>query len=247
MKLISRIRHIDYRVFRIFENLKALGTGKITARNVIVNVGMPRSGSTVVHIAVTNLLRTEGLVKYIDNSDEFVELRDSDYFKTHTYFREVAKMQKAGNIMVMMTVRDIRDVAVSLIQKGWGKDLNDLLNRFILDYIVNTALCYSDLDGVLIVRYEDFNGNHNGLLQKVCSFLNIYKDEKELLSIIKQLNPQVTQEQVPSEGYNKKFGLHPNHIADGVSGKYKDFFTKEENNILQNRFKKFLTRFGYEC
>ena len=92
---------------------------------VILNCGLPRSGTTVLHLML-NLIRatTEGSEqKYVNTSREFneavQEYQPIHVIKTHRYFPALSRYVRSGQVIPVVAHRDLRDAVVSLRSRGW--------------------------------------------------------------------------------------------------------------------------------
>ena len=120
--------------FRLYCQLRDWpDSGAIQSRGLILNCGVPRSGSTKLNQMITQLLHPnyKGNYQYVDNvgslRKSIVSENENIILKTHTYFPQLKSGIKNGSVKAFMTHRDIRDVAVSIITRGWANDTQELI------------------------------------------------------------------------------------------------------------------------
>ncbi len=237
--------------FRIFHNIKS---NDVTD---ILICGMPRSGSTLVFNIVRDLYGIENdenrYFKNIYNYNKLLLVSSDKIFKTHIYDEYIRKRIISGKTKAIFTYRDIRDVTVSLHQRGWLDDTSLFCKRRMKRISYNSLL-YAAIPQVLSLRYEEFFYNAEQLVRGLKDFLEIEVDDKLIDEIISKYSRDNVSERLNNiefnakakDEYNISTGFHKNHIYDSEIGKWENYFSIEYRKQLSNDWDLFLDKFGYK-
>lgn len=150
-----------------------------------------------------------------------------------------------GWIRAAYIYRDPRDAMLSAFENGQRAREKGRTNAFselvdfdhALDFMREYVLIsqtWLALPKVLKVRYEDL--------------VNDYDHQAELLGVFLRVNMQSQQTQAVIDRYRsahasaEQKGLH---FRKGVSGRYRQVFTKTEQDILNHTFREYLAKNGY--
>ena len=232
----------------IYGNLRIVGSRQ--PKKVAV-VGMKHSGSTllwnILKIAYKNLGFPENHVS-----------------KNHTPGQDMK-----DNYVIITTYRDVRDTAISgflrfFFQKSYN-ETDDMqyeiqnfgLHKFINYMHENITIFYDSLQGknVNLYKYEDYKSNPVEYITNLFEYLNIYNDVdfvkktiREAEEIKEDENLEKNLNEYQKNLFNRPQLLTKDHnTSGGRSEKYKDFFTKEQNDYIlrDRRIHHFLSKYKY--
>lgn len=221
----------------------------------IVVCGVQRSGSTLLFNIINQILAEN---KY--NEDTFFEKeilykkllekeRSIQVRKNHTYLPLVANRIKKGLTIGFFTHRDIRDVLVSSIQKGWLTNIQEWVESQRIRYMINNSLLYAKTPYIHIYSYHELMHDRRNVIKSVSEVLGIELNEESIEKIIRNTSIDKVKSKLQEIPQDVKLyydnQLHRNHIADGESGKWEEFFTEEEKKFLNNYCGEYLRYFNY--
>lgn len=225
----------------------------------ILNCGIPRSGSTLVNLFIKELIKLD-----IDKTDSYIDdgislrkfqhkKRNYVLLKTHRYFPSVLRYLVNGRVVGVMTHRDIRDIVVSLIQKGWCSDFNYFIESKELRAMVLSSIAYSEMESMNIVAYKDLKDDPLRILRDLSVILKINLNEREANEIVKRLSLQNLKKQTEKitakgsiENVDRSTGLHNNHIKDGAIGKWRMILSEDQIKRINSEAEDYIKKFNYE-
>lgn len=258
-KLIARIFKSP-RMYRLYRYYKQLGSGvffrttNYPIRDIII-CGMPRSGSTLLFNLIKQLMiiHSNKVNTYFNYDLEYRELLSNERSiyvkKNHRYSPLLSKRIEKKLSIGFFTHRDIRDVVVSLIQKGRITDFYDWLARRKLRKIINDSMLYANTKNIILIPYEELINDKKNVILKVAGKLNICLTESEINSLIDSSDIEKIKEDIKIRGEVGKIDvitqLHSNHIKDGIVGKWKEILSKDQIDIINESGKDFLKFFRY--
>ena len=137
-----------------------------------------------------------------------------------------------GNHKILMTVRDLRDVACSLMQR-WhcGFDVAFQRLKVFVEHQKSWDIAQSKM---LVMRYEDWIIDLAQASCDIANFLNIEIDGKTVSKICNTYSLE-----------SNRFRLHANHITDAKSEKYKKPLTPYQITQIENEFDEWLHKYNY--
>jgi len=221
----------------------------------VVVCGMPRSGSTLLFNILREMVRMD-LDKrdgFFKNDKEYDHLLKSEksYFvkKTHNLSWILIKRIRRKKTIGFFTHRDIRDIVVSMMQKGWIEDFDTFITHS-LPSIINIALIYASVKNMHVYSYEELINNKIKIIQDLQNILNVKIDEDSVYKIIERTSIEKAKEIIAKLGKNQNYDptshLHKNHIRDAKIGKWKEKLTKNQIEIINSVAKDYLKYFNYE-
>ena len=211
----------------------------------IICAGARRSGSTLYYNIVSKIveLSNSGLrTEYVKPEDfEQVYEKYNSYkgykvFKTH---KLTERMQEAvgSEGMVFHTYRDVRDVVVSRINKGWLKNLTKESVRKVIDNYLTEYYdwieCPVFKNNFHSRQYENFYDNIYDEILFVLEKLDIKLEESNLREIAAQLQiqnlkkAQTNNLQVGKNTFDSTTLLHEDHVFSGATNQFKKVLSKE--------------------
>jgi hypothetical protein len=227
---------------------------------IAISAGIYGSASTWAFNAIAGLLRShnscDGDAFFADELDTSTidELHNSwAVIKTHSPGPILLTAIRWARAPVVITVRDPRDCAVSMMQRF------NLSFENSLDLIANSAariLCLMQVSDPLLIKYECTNGDRNAILERIRDYLNLNVTREDIRTIALALSPQAVRRQIEkfseagvyvhgdaARDFDPKTHWHPGHVGDGASGKY--LKTLDESQIAQviDRTQEFCKRF----
>jgi len=211
--------------------------------------GMARSASTLQFQIASNLVELTKCGRVIGWTDEFPltkekyqNLKGMKVVKSHACTKEMEHEFKLNNAKGIYIYRDIRDVAISLMQKN-NSSFDDLLSSGKIDNAIYHYNKWTLLPNMLISRYEDSIDNLKDETRRIARHLDIDISENDLISIAENLSINRQKERMKKINlknavfknenniYDPKTLLHTNHIKSGEIGGFKRKLS--EKNIRQ--------------
>lgn len=247
-----------YKLFLRFKNRNSLFYRKknMYAIKDIIVCGMQRSGSTLLFNIIIEILKEKDndVDTFFDEEIKYKNLlaneRSSIVKKNHTYLTLVANRIKEGKSIGFFTHRDIRDVIVSSIQKGWLNNIDEWISNLRIKYMINNSILYAKTPNMHIFSYEQLMNSKIEVILEVAKILEVPLTEDAIERIENNTSIKRTKKKLQSipEGVKLEFAdqLHKNHIADGQSGKWRMHLSKEEANRLTDYCSEYLHYFGYQ-
>lgn len=205
----------------------------------VLIAGIPRSGSTWLYNIVRIMLQGRYAsvnAQWIEDIGE-CELSEANVIKLHE--PDLNWQQRANRIL--LSKRDLRDIAASLVSMGWARSDADLIDaarnaRQMHDFWAS----YASLD----LRYEDALADRIHAVRQVASALSFDLSDDELAEIAAKV-PQKANF-VGSGGYDPMTLLHPNHVNDGRAGRWREQIAPRVADAIWDENSTWLKANGYE-
>jgi len=224
----------------------------------IVNCGAPRSGSTLLNIILKEIvtLKVKALDNFCSEEPDYInKLKNTptlNITKTHNYSWLIAKRIEKTKSIGFFTHRDIRDVIVSQMQKGWIKDVDEFLKNKSKFYIYNSIL-YAQTKNMIIISYEKLMNDKKTVIKKVGIALNVELTNEEIdeidiktsLNNIKKKIDNMEFIKGAANEVNSSTGLHKNHINDPTLRKWRNNLTPNEINLINKQAAEYIRFFNY--
>ena len=240
---------------------------------IVLSVGMPRAGSGWHYNLIHDLMKTDGAVdarkireKYrLQNILTEVKcnigvpsvrrlgmvtipalLGNTFVIKAHAGpTRSSRLLQSLGLLRITYIYRDPRDAMLSAfeygqraLQKGHPNAFSHLTDfQKSLDFMLRYVRIWEKWmrqKNVLIARYEDLLTDYDGAVALLLDFLKLDGSRPEVQKVIEAYRPGV------SEGQQ---GLH---FYKGRIGRFREFYSVQEQAVLREAFGPYLPRMGYE-
>ena len=222
----------------------------------IIICGMQRSGSTLLFNIVNEVLSRNKHKQDTFFEEEILYKKllqqelSTSVKKNHTYLPMVAQRVKKGISIGFFTHRDIRDVIVSSIQKGWLNNVEEWVENERIRYMANNALLYAKTPNMHVISYQKLMNDKEAVIKEVANKLDIVLDEQDIADIHHKTSIENTKKKLAAIPEEKKLlytdQLHKNHIADGKTGKWINDLSKDEIALVTELTKDFLLYFGYD-
>lgn len=242
---------------------------------IILNAGVPRSGTVLVNAIVRELLR--GVAPNITQSNphgaELVQLvrglqesgqhlYSTFVVHTHTWGPEVGERLRSEPCMrAIVNYRDPRDVCVSLMKLHENEF--DLTMRAVEQYFALMETCVRDT-GALVLPYELLAAHPPSAIFQIARHLGLWPGLDRVAEIAQATSigtHRAVMEQVQA-GTRENLTKRPNrkrvlvedsetlitdrHIQSGRSGRWRSELSKEQQRVATERFAPILARFGYD-
>lgn len=225
----------------------------------IINCGAQRSGSTLLNLIIEQILRGKlnFSKKFCNTEEDYISTITSDKItvlnKTHNFSYLVSKRIEMGKSIGFFTYRDIRDVIVSHIQKGWISSYNEFFESGKYRYYLYNSILYSETKNIVSIEYEDLISKKQKTIELVANKLGYNLSDSEINSIcevtsVKNIKNKMSQfefDSVNNNLVNADTNLHSNHINNPNSGKWKGFFNEEEIKDINMKASQYLKYFNY--
>ncbi|MEM6663337.1 MAG: sulfotransferase domain-containing protein [Pseudomonadota bacterium] len=241
---------------------------------IILNAGVPRSGTVLVNAIVRAVLSAQGAVSQQLNphanelphlirriQTEGVDRLRNFLVHTHSWDDETSAMLQASRHLVAFgNYRDPRDVAVSLMK------LHDLDFDIALEaterYFTGFGRMTREID-LMVVPYELLVGGKRAMIFQIASHLGVWLTLERVAAIDAETSVdrhKAVMEKVQSgEGDNLKTRenrhrtlvedgttlINDRHIQSGAHGRWRTELSADQQSAAQERFAPLLKRYGY--
>jgi hypothetical protein len=175
--------------------------------------------------------------------------------KTHEFSLLLKNRIEKGQTLGFFTHRNLLDIIASHIEKGWINDVKSFVDEYGLEKLVYRAIILSKIKGLIIIPYDELMENKMNVIKMISKRLNVELNEEQVHDIIKETSIENTKmkiknlnfEKVGNDLFDKKTGLHKNHINNPQTGKWQNVLNPNEIDLIVNNkaFKLFNTTFGY--
>ena len=171
----------------------------------------------------------------------------------------VRKLMAEGRIRATYIYRDLRDVIVSALERGRVmRETGQLHGRhfyigpqksFAKYHTVRGAIlwarfrllpvwkAWANCDGVLMTRYEDLHADTQGQLRRLADYLDLDVSEKQIETIAAAYDRSRIKADISRAGHL--------HLNKGVTGRFKDVFSEEQQELCRRRLGRYLQMMGY--
>lgn len=231
---------------------------------LVICCGMMRSGSTLQYqLTVAILEKTnQGIgLGEIRNSDcqQLLQSHSPDQMqalKVHQ-FRHLKGVETAiaeGKAKGIYSYRDIRDVTASLMKMRKASFEKLMFQTGEIQECLRDFHLWTNLDNLLISRYEIMVNNLTEEVVRIANHLNINLSQEEAEMIADQYNLERQKSRISnwknnqekdSKFYDPKSLLHANHIDSGASNKWKTALTPLQVAYLETKAKDWLISQDY--
>lgn len=226
----------------------------------IINCGAQRSGSTLLNLIIEEILKGKlnCSTKFCNTEEDYIGTIIPNgtigLIKTHNFSHIISQRIEKGKSLGFFTYRDIRDVIVSHIQKGWISDYNQFFESGKYNYYLYNSILYSETNNILCIEYEDLFYKKKKSIKSVAKKLGYNLSDSEVSSIIENTSIKNIKNQISKLQYdslknnlvNSETNLHSNHVNDPTSGKWRDYFNDEEIAEINRKASQYLKYFNYE-
>ncbi len=240
---------------------------------IILSVGMPRAGSGWHYNLIHDLMATTGCADARDIRHRFhlehiltdvncnigvLSARrlamgalpslvgNTFVIKAHAgptvWSRLITRL---GWLRITYIYRDPRDAMLSAFnygQRALGKGRPNAFShltdfekslKFIQDYVYIWKRWMRE-KGVLIARYEDLLKDYEGESARLLSYLGLDPNRPQIREVVERYRPE------------NAGGLQGTHFFKGQIGRFRQFYTREQQKLLADHFGPFLSPMGYE-
>jgi hypothetical protein len=243
--LYSTLSHLRY----LFHNVKH------PIKDIVV-CGVPRSGSTLLFNLIRELVKIEldRLDGFFTTEIEYQNLlsKERSFFvkKNHEVSWLLIKRIKSNLSLGFFTHRDIRDVVVSLMQKGWMQDFNTWIERKGLHTMVNNSLIYASVKNMNTISYEELTNDRLTVVNNIKKILNLdHVDESSMKMIVRNSSIEEIRKKIENisvdDEYDRATHLHKDHIADAEMGKWRRHLSDDQVEVINAISREYLIRFNY--
>jgi len=206
----------------------------------IICAGGKRSGSTLQYNIISRLVeitKTGLRIPYFKPED-FLEIKEKNkgyagykVIKVHALSTDIEKLILTDQAKVVHSFRDLRDVVVSAINKGWIKENVAEIQKFSINYLNEYKLWNSVEKDIISRKYEFFYNQLEEEVRHLASFLGLEIEEEIVQEIVEELDLdylKLNQDKVAKDDlqshlnqqFSKRTLLHTNHINDGSTNQF---------------------------
>ncbi|MEH6764504.1 MAG: FkbM family methyltransferase [Aequorivita antarctica] len=232
----------------------------------IVCAGGKRSGSTLQYNIISKIIEESQKGKRLTHfkPEEFIKVKEqnSDYkgfkvFKTHSLSDEIKYEIKNDNAIVFHCYRDIRDVVVSYINKGWINGNQTSIIDTVNNYLNEHDIWQNCGKEIYSRKYEDFSFNLVDEIRYISEVLNIELKEELINEISNELNIESLKKsqdkisedkkrQSSNQTFHQDTLLHTNHINDGSSNQFLKSLSKSNISLIESLAYGYLLKYDYK-
>jgi len=191
--------------------------------------------------------RPEGFAKL---QSKYSKRKKYVVFKSHELTPEIEAEFKNSNAIGFKTIRDMRDVVVSLAHK-YDKSYDEIIkSRINFDLKIFKPWVKLD-DSMYIRKYEDFVFNLRDEIKNLAAHLKIELTDEIVEEIYEQCNINSHKKYIENTDYSaKQFDsktmLHPNHINSGKTEQWKTKLNAEQIQEIEKLSGNWLKKHGYD-
>lgn len=228
--------------------------------------GMYRSGSTLQFQIASEIVENKLIGKRIEwtKPDRFFEIKSKyknyhkyKVYKSHLLTVEIDKEFINNNALGIYIYRDLRDVAISLMQKN-NVSFEQVIKEKTLDRAIEEYTKWTSKKNVHVARYEDVINNLAQEISNIATFLKVENMSLEQCAILanefslekqqKRIETSINSNNLINQKNNRFCPtslLHTNHIKDGAVGKWKNLLEENQYNYFIEHYGWFLKKTGY--
>lgn len=231
---------------------------------IVVCLGLPRSGSTWVYNVARELLGRrypEGPIA-CGFSDDFSAPASTGpravrcfLIKAHNPTAHFRALLGSTSVRLLISIRDPRDAVASLMQ-GFRLPFHDAAGAVYSSAkaLVSIARCRHDL----LLRYEDGFPDQIRTVQRIAAALGCKEEAPVLGRIHDDLSRARVSQKLRELGRQGAFRpapafttwdpltqWHPDHLGDGRVGKFAQSLTTAQKRRLEQHFACFMSQFSY--
>uniref|UniRef100_A0A0K0DWQ5 Sulfotransfer_1 domain-containing protein n=1 Tax=Strongyloides stercoralis TaxID=6248 RepID=A0A0K0DWQ5_STRER len=264
-------RKIETKLFPSLCSKESVESSKkmVTRHDDIFVASYPKSGNTWCRHIILQLINEDyfnGLVDQFYESPiiecfggDVIELLPSPrVLKTHFDYDDIPK---GDGVKYVFTIRNPKDVIVSYYHhhKNFDHyqfsegDFNLFFDLFIngkTEYgcyfkYLKGWLPYINNSNILFIKYEDMSNNLEDYIKKIGNFIggkaiDTLNDDKKLKQIIENSKIHNMQKGVPQIVIETT--MNPKFFRKGCSRDWKNYFTKEQSDIVDKKFNKYFEK-----
>jgi hypothetical protein len=229
---------------------------------VIVVHGVYRSGSTWLFNAIQEVIRLTGREhagKYSDQVDNEIEtaIQTKPFFvlKCHHPSQNLLRMANEQQAIFFVTCRDPRD-SISSMMNQFNTSFE--LAKHQIKQSCDAAILINLNNSPSILKYEESFVSKLDTIRAISDRLCITLTSNDCKKIFDSLHPQRIKALIQSYLIDDVFDgsgpleqdhpvthWHPNHIGDGLVGKYRRCLTRDQIAVSVRENYRFLVDFGY--
>ncbi|MBU0909465.1 MAG: FkbM family methyltransferase, partial [Proteobacteria bacterium] len=242
----------------------------------IFAAGMPRSGSTWVYDALRRIILVSGKGKSVgfvgenDKLNAYLRNHHPDIgpivLKFHHPCAEARNLLNEGKALAIRSHRDIRDVAVSIMDFQ-GVEYEELRKNGNIEEILEEHREWKQLPYVMHIRYDRILEEPEKQLFRIAEFIGSPITAEQIHHISEELSLDSARRRIArmqqdiAAGKKKKnaasitkYGelqydpetlLHHNHIASGAIGRYRQRLTKQQVAEVEQLANDYMVEEGY--
>jgi hypothetical protein len=239
---------------------------------IILSVGMPRAGSGWHYNLIHDLMRTTGCADARNIRTRFhlekiltevncnigvlsarrlamvtipALLGNTFVIKAHSGPSRASRLLSACALLrITYIYRDPRDAMLSAFDYGQRALGNGHPNAFshltdfdsslsFIEEYVNIWARWIREKNVLVARYEDLLMNYEQESARLVDYLRLDRNRAEVRKVIEQYRPEEVA------------GQQGTHFFKGKMGRFREVYSPEQQKILAERFRVFLSKMGY--
>lgn len=200
---------------------------------ILLIAGMRRSGSTVAFQIAFDMVggqdRSLGYTDKEDWTEKIIKGQAWYVAKTHSYLESMQEHVDAGRVRVLNTVRDPRDVCVSIMNLQ-GKTFQETMDAGLVHMAVNEQVKWeeNDSDYRYTLRYEDFYDHLRLLARDIGWAMGMHHGQEYMALLAKKFSLEENKLRADNARNMRPDMLFHNHIQDGSVGQWRDRLTHEQ-------------------
>lgn len=241
---------------------------------IILNAGVPRSGTVLVNSIIRELLRAAatGVVQTNPHGADLIKLvrhlQDTGQERyrttlvhTHSWGPEVARrLAGSGHLAAFVNYRDPRDICVSLM-KLHENDLETTLQILLQSWEMMEA-CLNDIPA-MVIPYELLASHRPALIFQIAQHLGLRPGMIEVARVMaatdiaqhRKVMERVQTGDIAGLQYRRNRNrtlaedpatlINDRHIQSGAFGRWKTELDPDQQALANERLRPILLRYGY--
>ena len=200
---------------------------------ILLIAGMRRSGSTVAFQIAFDMVGGQdmslGFVPKKEWTEEIINSPKWYVAKTHSYLQNMQEHVDAGRVRVINTVRDPRDVCVSIMNLQ-DKPFQEVMDDGLVHMAINEQVKWeeNDCDYRYTFRYEDFYDHLRLLARDIGWAMGMHHGMKYKELLAKKFSLEENKLRADNARNMRPDLLFHDHIQDGSVGQWRDRLTYEQ-------------------
>ena len=204
---------------------------------VFVAAGIRRSASTLVFQIACELVGTDYRIRHWERRPKNIYGPNQWWVaKSHSFLPEAVSELGRGKIIAYPTIRDPRDIAVSIMtlhEKTFEQVMShgriqrdiDHFNQWVGEIGLG-EYCFVD-------RYEDFRHDLQGLVLSISSIMGFRLTARKVVELAEKFSFENNKARSNEQDIVAADMLFPGHLQTGGVGMWRDMLTREQAKELE--------------
>lgn len=214
--------------------------------SLVLIAGMRRSGSTVAFQIAYHMLGDDK--KYPLGYTEKPEILNGNgvyIAKTHTFLPHLVDEVAKGNLRVITTYRDPRDIAVSIMNLRQCS-FDEVIHGNGIKHAIHEQTCWEEVEGCVHMKYEYWYHDLTKLIFPIATACEEYLTRGMAMALARHLSLERNKERAAKADNIRPDMLFPGHITSGAVGQWKHVLDQDELDQIYDIAGEWMHRHGYK-